>query len=241
MELTVVSPTFNEAANVQPLIEELRRVLAGLDYEILIVDDDSPDLTWQRVEQIGQSDARVRVLRRQGERGLAPAVVAGFAAARGDAVACIDADLQHDPAILPAMLAELRAGAELVVATRYMEGGGVAGEWNVVRKSGSALITRLTQRALHVRLRDPMSGFFLLSRQEFLARCRGIDPQGFKILLEIAVHMRPRRIAEVPYTFRPRRTGASKLSARVMWEFVKQLRRLRKLHFTAETPRTPRI
>src|SRR5258706_12017319 len=139
MELTVVSPTFNEAANVQPLIEELRRVLAGLDYEILIVDDDSPDLTWQRVEQIGASDPRVRVLRRQGERGLAPAVVAGFAAARGDAMACIDADLQHDPAILPAMLAELRAGADLVVATRYMEGGGVAGRRELWGEFGSPL------------------------------------------------------------------------------------------------------
>src|SRR5258706_3836858 len=93
-----------------------------------MVDDDPPDPRGRRVEKIGASDPGVGGRRRQGERGLAPAVVAGFAAARGDAVACIDADLQHDPAILPAMLAELRAGADLVVATRYMEGGGVAGE-----------------------------------------------------------------------------------------------------------------
>jgi dolichol-phosphate mannosyltransferase len=227
MELTVVSPTFNEAANVAPLVEELGRALAGIDYEILIVDDDSPDRTWERVAEIGASNPRVRVLRRQSERGLARAVVAGFRDARGDAVACIDADLQHDPAVLPAMLAALRGGGDLVVATRYMQGGGT-GEWNWVRRSGSQFITWITQRALRVRLRDPMSGYFMLRRADFLARCGGINPEGFKILLEIAATLRPQRIAEVPYTFRPRRAGESKLSARVMAQFLTQVWRLRK-------------
>src|SRR5690349_1716511 len=124
MTLTVVAPTFNEAPNVGPLIDELERVLQGTDYRILIVDDDSPDLTWKQVEQISQSRPRVGILRRTSNRGLTPAVIDGFAHAQTEVVACIDGDLQHDPGILPQMLREIENGADLVVASRRVKNGG---------------------------------------------------------------------------------------------------------------------
>ena len=106
MKLSVISPTYNESENVGPLIAKLEQVLEGTDYEILISDDDSPDLTWARVEEIRRRNPRVRVLRRTSNRGLGPSVVDGFSAATGEALACIDADLQHDPGVLPRMLKE---------------------------------------------------------------------------------------------------------------------------------------
>src|SRR5258708_9471396 len=126
MKLSVISPTYNESENVGLLIAELEKILTGTDYEILISDDDSPDLTWARVEEIGKRNPRVRVLRRTSNRGLGPSVVDGFNAATGEAVACIAADLQHDPAVLPRMLKELMNGSNLVVSTRDMPGGGTA-------------------------------------------------------------------------------------------------------------------
>ncbi len=133
MKLSVISPTYNELENVGLLIAELEKILAGTDYEILISDDNSPDLTWARVEEIGRRNPRVRVLRRTSNRGLGPSVVDGFNAATGEAVACIDADLQHDPAVLPRMLNQLMNGSNLVVATRYMPGGGTA-NWGIIRR-----------------------------------------------------------------------------------------------------------
>jgi dolichol-phosphate mannosyltransferase len=145
MTLTVVSPTFNEAQNVQQLIDELEAVLRGIDYEILIVDDDSPDLTWKRVEEIGQTHPRVKVLRRRSDRGLTPAVIAGFTYAQSDVVACIDGDLQHDPSVLPKMLRQVMTGADLVVGSRYLPNGGV-GQWHWSRHLmswGAVKLTRL--------------------------------------------------------------------------------------------------
>src|SRR5258708_32947099 len=113
MKLSIISPTYNESENVSPLIAALEQALGGIDYEIVISDDDSPDLTWARVEQIGRRNGRVRALRRTSNRGVGPSVVDGFSLARGEAVACIDADLQHDPSILPKMLEELERGADL--------------------------------------------------------------------------------------------------------------------------------
>src|SRR5690242_14066574 len=124
MKISVISPTYNESENVGLLISELEKILDGLDYEILISDDDSPDLTWSRVQEIGHFNPRVRALRRTSNRGLGASVVDGFALATGDVVACIDADLQHDPALLPRMFKQLTNGSDLVVATRYMPGGG---------------------------------------------------------------------------------------------------------------------
>ena len=225
MKLSVIAPTYNEAKNVGRLIAELETVLHSTDYEIVISDDDSPDLTWAKVEEIGRRNPRVRALRRTSNRGLGPSVVDGFCAATGDAVACIDADLQHDPMILTQMLKELTDGADLVVATRYMPGGGTA-NWGVIRRLGSWGCTKLAQILLGVKLRDPMSGYFMMRREDFLRIRDRLNTRGFKILLEIAANMPHRRLSEVPYTFGPRAQGESKLSNKIIFTYLSQVWRL---------------
>lgn len=225
VQLSVIAPTYNEADNVETLITEIGQALRGVEYEILICDDDSPDRTWARAEEIGKRDPHVRVLRRTKDRGLAPAVVEGFTEARGEAVACIDADLQHDPAILPRMLAALQEGSQLVLASRYVAGGGTA-NWNWRRRFTSWGAAKLAEWLLGVKLRDPMSGYFLLKRADFMQVRQQLNPAGFKVLLEIAAALQPTRVCEVPYTFRLRRAGKSKLSTRVIFAYVGQLCRL---------------
>lgn len=225
MKLSVISPTYNEAENVGALVSKLERVLDGLDYEIVISDDDSPDGTWARVQEIGKRNPRVRALRRTSNRGLGPSVVDAFNSATGDAVACIDADLQHDPALLPRMLKELMNGSSLVVATRYMPGGGTA-NWGIIRRCGSWGCTKLAQWLLGARLRDPMSGYFMMRREDFLSIRDRLNVRGFKILLEIVAHMQPASLSELPYTFGPRMRGESKLSNRIILAYLAQLWRL---------------
>jgi dolichol-phosphate mannosyltransferase len=225
MKLSIISPTYNESENVGLLVAEIEKSLDGADYEILISDDDSPDLTWARVEEIGRRNPRVRVLRRTSNRGLGPSVVDGFSAATGEVVACIDADLQHDPKVLPRMLKELSGGSSLVVATRYMPGGGTA-NWSAIRRLGSWGCTKLAQWVLGVELRDPMSGYFMMRRDDFMKIRNRLNARGFKILLEIAAHMQPCRLREVPYTFGPRAKGESKLTNRIIFAYLSQLWRL---------------
>ena len=225
MKLTVVSPTLNESENVPRLVRELEQVLAGLDYEIIIVDDDSPDHTWEVAQEIVRQDSRVRVMRRQGSRSLGWSVIDGFTAAKGDVLACIDADLQHDPAILPRMLEQLKRGCDLVVGSRYAPGGGV-GHWGRMRRLESWLATKLAQWVLGIQIHDPMSGYFLLRRADFLRVRKSLNGQGFKILLEIAANLPDARICETPYTFRNRLAGKTKLSRRVVFAYISQLWRL---------------
>lgn len=233
VKLTVVAPTYNERDNITPLVQALERSLCGINYEILICDDDSPDLTWAHAQAIAASHERVRVLRRTTDRGLSAAVVDGFSAARGEVVACMDADLQHDPAILPRMLRALDDGAQLVVGSRYVAGGACA-HWSWHRRFTSWTATQMAAWLLGLKLRDPMSGFFLLRRADFRRVRPQLQTSGFKILLEICAHLRPERICEIPYTFRTRVAGKSKLSSRVMLAYAGQLWRLRRLPLAAE-------
>jgi dolichol-phosphate mannosyltransferase len=228
MKLSVISPTYNESANVLPLIEALEKSLHGWDYEIIIADDDSPDLTWQIAEQAARHNPRIHVIRRTSNRGLGAAVIDGFLSASGDVVACIDADLQHDPSILPLMIREIAGGADLVVGSRYVPGGGTA-NWNWLRRFESWFATKLAQWLLRVKLNDPMSGYFMLRRKDFLRVRRELDGSGFKILLEIAARLKPNSIREVPYTFVPRVAGESKLSRKVVFCYLRQLCRLSRL------------
>ena len=225
MRLSIISPTYNEADNLEPLVKELATVLAGAEYEIVVVDDDSPDLTWKRAEELGRCFPQVRSLRRTRNRGLSSAVIEGFNVARGEMVACMDADLQHDPLILPRMLQELDQGADLAVGSRYVEGGGT-GEWRWYRWLSSWTATKLARILLHVNLKDPMSGFFMMRRSDFLEVRDRLDAQGFKILLDIVAHLQPKRIVEVPYTFRNRQVGKSKLSGLVVLQYLQQLWKL---------------
>jgi dolichol-phosphate mannosyltransferase len=225
MKISVVSPTYNEAGNLSRLIAEIGAAVEALDYEIIIVDDNSPDGTWDKAERIAQINPRLRVIRRLKNRGLSQAVVEGFLAARGDYIACIDADLQHDPRILPQLIAALDDGSEVAVGSRYVSGGGT-GEWNHFRRLESWVATKLAQFFLGVALRDPMSGYFILRRRDFVRICTLLDVRGFKILLEIVAQLAPNNLMEVPYTFRTRAAGESKLSSKVILQYLGQLWRL---------------
>jgi len=225
MKLSVISPTLNEAGNIPALVEQLERALSDIDHEILIVDDNSADGTWSVAQKIAETNPRVRAIRRTQDPGLGLAVIDGFSDAKGDILACIDADLQHDPAILPKMLDELQRGADVVVGSRHVDGGST-GEWDRFRRFQSWIATRTAQLLLGIRLRDPMSGYFLLSRTDFLEVKDDLNANGFKILLEILAGLRTSRIKEVPYTFRLRSKGQSKLSSRVIFQYFQQVWRL---------------
>jgi dolichol-phosphate mannosyltransferase len=225
VKVAIVSPTYNEAGNISSLVQQVGSALSGIDFELIIADDNSPDGTWAIAEELATGDTHVRVLRRTSNRGLSAAVIDGFLSSSGEYVGVIDADLQHDPAILPQMIAALDAGADIAVGSRYVEGGGT-GAWNARRRRQSWIATKLAQTFLGVGLTDPMSGYFILRRNDFHRIYKQLDPSGFKILLEIVAKLAPARLAEVPYTFRKRLTGKSKLSSRVILQYFGQLWKL---------------
>jgi dolichol-phosphate mannosyltransferase len=220
-ELTVVIPTYNERENVPLLVERLKRTLAGVAWEALFVDDNSRDGTSAAVRAIGETDSRVRCSRRIGRRGLAGACVEGMLASQAKFVAVMDADLQHDETALVAMLDKLRTGNfDLVVASRHVEGGGDEG-LSAVRSMVSRGSSEIARRVLGVSLSDPMSGFFMIRRAEFETVAPQLSSQGFKILVDIVASARGKlRIAEVPFVFRERQHGESKLDARVALDFA---------------------
>ena len=224
-QLTIVVPTYNEAGNVHELHRRLSLALDGVDWEVIFVDDDSPDGTADRVAELAQRDRRVRGLLRIGRRGLASACIEGMLASAAPLVAVIDGDLQHDEAILLPMMQALRdPQLDVVVGSRYVADGSVAG-WDAKRARMSRLATRLAQLVLKAELRDPMSGFFMM-RREVLVRCvrAGVSGVGFKILLDLfATAPEPLRFKELPYGFRTRHSGQSKLDTNVAWEFFVML------------------
>ncbi|MEZ5322593.1 MAG: glycosyltransferase family 2 protein [Microthrixaceae bacterium] len=218
--LSVVTPTFDEADNVVPLLEGIANALAGVTYEVIVVDDDSPDRTWQVAESYATTHPEVRVLRRFSDHGLSSAVMAGFEAARGAMLAVIDADLQHDEAALVPMLAMLESGdADLVVGTRSAEGGSY-GDWSRGRRLVSWVATLIARLFLRVGVSDPMSGFFMVTRDAFVRAAPKVNPQGFKILLEFIGRDPALRVREVGYHFRRRVRGETKMSPSVIRSYL---------------------
>ncbi len=217
-------PTFNERDNIGPLLALLGSALQGIRYEVIFVDDDSEDGTAEAAREIARSDPRVRVLQRIGRRGLASASLEGMLASSAPYLAVMDADLQHDERILPAMLARLKsADLDLVVASRNTEGGGM-GDFSGRRVRISHLGRRMSEFVTRTPLSDPMSGFFVLTREfldEVVHAASGI---GFKILLDLVASAgRPVRFSEIPYTFRKRIHGSSKLDILVGLEYLELL------------------
>ena len=221
VELTVVVPTFNEAGNVPILVERLANVLAGIAWEVVFVDDDSPDGTSGIAREIARRDRRVRVIRRLGRRGLSSACVEGVMSSSAPYFAVMDGDLQHDETVLAAMFATLKADElDIVVGSRYVSGGDTKGLANPWRQFVSRAGTRMAQTLLKAELTDPMSGFFVMSRATFDAEVRALSQRGFKILLDIfASSARPLRYRELPCRFNQRQSGESKLDTMVAWEF----------------------
>ncbi len=220
-ELAVVIPTFNEKGNVAELVSRLERVLAGLHWEAIFVDDDSPDGTSDLLRELAQLKPHVRCIHRIGRRGLSKAVIEGIQAASAPYIAVMDADLQHDESLLPKMLEKIRSeGLDAVVASRYCAGGSV-GEWDSSRASMSRIATMLSRWVVKTHLTDPMSGFFMMRREAFAKAVRRLSGEGYKILLDVfASSPTPLRFAELPYTFRAREAGESKLDSAVLWEYL---------------------
>ena len=217
--VSVIAPAFNERENIRPLVLALDRALDGFDWELIVVDDDSPDATYEVADACAQEGWPVRCLRRIGRRGLSSAVVEGALASSAEHLVVMDADLQHDETIIPTLLDALRGGAELAVASRHAPGGGL-GDWDARRAGLSALATRIGMRLCGAGLSDPMSGFFAMRRRTFLECVHGLSQQGYKVLLDIVASSRKDlKIVEVPYVFRARQQGESKLDALVMVEF----------------------
>jgi dolichol-phosphate mannosyltransferase len=219
LQVSLVIPTLNEAGNVDELLQRIERVLVAHEWEAIFVDDDSTDGTADLVRRRARDDRRVRCLQRVGRRGLSTACIEGALASAAPVVAVMDADLQHDESILPRMLQAMTDGAELVVATRYAHGGGI-GVWDARRAGMSRLATGLARLVCKQPVSDPMSGYFVIRRDAFERSLRNLSAMGFKILLDIlASAPRPLQLAEVPYTFRERQHGESKLDTLVVWDF----------------------
>ncbi|SBW08696.1 Dolichyl-phosphate beta-D-mannosyltransferase [uncultured delta proteobacterium] len=217
----VIVPTLNEAGNVSELVRRLENVLAGLDWEVIFVDDDSTDGTLEELQQLAQAKKHVRYLRRIMRKGLASACVEGMLSSSAQYLAVMDADLQHDETKLSAIFQALASGeANVVVASRYTGDGGT-GEWDQRRVGLSKLATRLATYFLRVPCSDPMSGFFAIDRKIMEASVARIKSEGFKILFDIlSIPGLPIRIQEVPYTFSTRQLGDSKLRYNVMVDFL---------------------
>lgn len=220
-KLALIIPTYKEAGNLPALLDRVAAALdpAGIDYEILVVDDDSRDGTEELMTERSARDPRVRLLVRKGERGLASAVVRGWIASEGALLGVMDADLQHPPELLPDLYRAIETGKDIVVASRYTESKTVEG-WNPVRALVSRVATAMTNlvQRPHARVTDPMSGFFIVRRSALAGVT--LEPTGFKILLEVLVRGNIRSVAEVPFRFGLRQAGESKASLKVGVDYL---------------------
>lgn len=217
--LSVIVPTYNEAKNLPVLVENLAKVLEGIDYEIIIVDDNSPDRTYRVAEDLSQN-FNIRLIRRFTARGLSSAVLTGMSAARGEVLAVMDADLQHDESILPQMVRAINEeGYDIAVGSREASGGSY-GNWSRRRRFISLVAAGLARLVLPVQVRDPMSGFFAISHDCYRETEDNINPRGFKILLEFISRGRRKKIREIGFTFRNRLHGETKLSSTVIRNYL---------------------
>jgi len=226
-KLGLVIPTLNEEANIGIVLERLRAQLdrVPVEYELIVADDDSQDGTGAVVQQYAQKDDRIKLVTRKGERGLAGAVLFGWKHTDANLFGVIDADLQHPPELLPKLVDALLQGKDMAVASRYVAGDGTEG-WNFVRRwlSRAGTWVTLPLQRREIRVRDPLSGYFLVRRDCIDGVT--LQPQGFKLLLEILVRGKIRSVVEVPYQFGVRHGGTSKASLRVGLEYVQLLGRL---------------
>ena len=223
-ELSIIVPTYNEKQNIRVLLDAVIKALPETRWELVFVDDNSPDGTADEVRDLAQSDPRVRIVHRYGRRGLSSACIEGVMATSSPFIAIMDADMQHDEAILGQMLQRLKIdNVDIVVGSRYVEGGGF-GEWSKTRRWMSKLATAMATRLTRTPISDPMSGFMLFTRPAFMRSLPQLSSVGFKILLDIAASAPvPLQVAEVPYVFRNRQFGESKLDSLVLWEYFQLL------------------
>lgn len=220
-ELTVVVPTYAERDNIAELVKRLTIVLAGIDWEVVFVDDDSPDGTSQLAKSIASADPHVRCIRRVGRRGLSGACIEGILSSSSPVVAVMDADLQHDETLLPQMLQSVRQGADMVVASRYLTGGSAEQGFSGIRRWGSKVATGMARMLTRTSVSDPMSGFFMIRRQAVEDHAEALAGEGYKLLMDILwTAGESLKVVELSYRFRERRRGESKLDALVTIDYL---------------------
>ncbi|WP_297488169.1 glycosyltransferase family 2 protein [Thermococcus sp.] len=234
-KVSVIIPTYNERENLGELFRRISEALSGAGYgfEIIVVDDDSPDRTWEYAMELGM-EYPVKVIRRRNEKGLSSAVIRGFKEASGEVLVVMDADLQHPPEKIPELVEAIENGADVAIASRYVPGGEVK-NWYWYRKlisKGAIMLGRLALPKIRS-VKDPMSGFFALRRE--VVEGVELNPIGFKILMEILVKARYKKVVEVPFTFGLRRAGESKLGGKTMVAYLKHVYRL--MHWSGELDR----
>jgi dolichol-phosphate mannosyltransferase len=222
VRVSVVVPTYNERDTLPELVVRLAQALGG-GYEVVVVDDASPDGTAEVAGELARTYP-VRLVRRPGKFGLASAVADGARAARGTVVVVMDADLSHPPEAVPALVAALEGGADVAVGSRYVPGGGVE-RWPLHRRWMSRVAVWLARAWLGQRVSDPVSGFFAL-RRDWLVDA-SLEGVGYKVLVALLARNPTARVVEVPYTFTDRRGGRSKLRAHEVWNYLRLLWRLR--------------
>jgi dolichol-phosphate mannosyltransferase len=231
IDLSLILPTYNERENLRELFARIDRALAGGCFEVIVVDDDSPDRTWAAAQEFQRHYPWLRVIRRRNARGLASAVIYGFRHCRGDVLGVMDADLQHDAALLPVLLGKMDH-ADFAIATRRAVGGS-DGKWSKLRRLGSLLATAIARWMTKTPFSDPMSGFFLVRRDIFQSIDVDLRPRGYKILIYLyakaaqCVGKDALRFAEVGYQFAKRAHGRSKLSFTVIIDYFLMLMGLR--------------
>ena len=224
MKVSMIIPTYNERDNLEELLQRIDSALKGRDYEVIIVDDDSPDRTWELAQKLSEKYP-VKVIRRTEEKGLSSAVIRGFKEASGDVFVVMDADLQHPPEKIPELLERIENGADVAIGSRYVKGGRVE-NWYWYRKlisKGAILLGRLALPKIRD-IKDPVSGFFALRRE--VVENAQLNPIGFKILMEILIKGNYERVEEVPFTFGLRRAGESKLGGKTILKYIKHVYRL---------------
>jgi dolichol-phosphate mannosyltransferase len=220
-DLTVIIPTFNEEVNIRKIVSEVDAVLSksSLNGEILVVDDSSPDGTIGIINELKRTKNNLNLIVRPADHGLSPSVADGFARASSDIFVVIDADLSHPPALIPIMYHEIKAGNDIVIGSRYMEGGGIK-KWPLKRRVISLGATFLG-RLLFPEIRDPVSGFFAVKKS--VVEHAPLKPKGYKILLEVLGKGSWKKEKEIPFEFVDRATGSSKLKGKTIIEYAEQV------------------
>lgn len=225
IRLSIIVPTYNEAENLERLVDGIFKTLRSSNFELIIVDDNSPDGTGKLADELASKNRNIIVVHRPGKLGLGTAILDGVAVSRGEIIGVIDADLQHPPEVLKTMLGRAEEGADIVVASRYVDGGRVEG-WSWLRKiisKGALWLSHLFLPQTK-NVKDTLSGYFLFKKD--VIKDATIDVKEFKLLIEILAKGRYEKVVEVPYTFRARIAGKSKLGTKQIFSYVKQLLRL---------------
>lgn len=220
MELSIVTPTFNEAQNLPLLYAALSKVLQQIDWELIVVDDNSQDKTWQIARAMATDYDNIRVIRRTRSRGLSSACIEGMQLAAGEFTLIMDADLQHDESIIPQMIESLRRGTDLVIGSRFVENASATGLASDKRRCYTRIGNFLGNLFLDHRLSDPLTGFFALRTERCMQLSPKLSDTGFKILLDLLIVGHFERVEEIGYQFQKREAGESKLDHVIVWQFI---------------------